>query len=89
MIAAILYFAEMLIDVGKLVSEHPVGYLDHVYFAVATYTSLGYGDIVASGPLRLPAGVIALVGLVMIGWSASFTYLAMEKFWGLHRRKGP
>jgi hypothetical protein len=22
--------------------------------------------------------------LLMIGWSASFTYLTMEKFWGLH-----
>lgn len=87
LIAAYLYVAEMQVDIGQLVADHPIGYLDHVYFAVATYTSLGYGDIVASGPLRLPAGVTALVGLVMIGWSASFTYLAMEKFWPLHRRE--
>jgi len=31
------------------------------------------------------AGIETLTGLVMIAWSASFTYLAMEKFWGLHR----
>jgi hypothetical protein len=32
----------------------------------------------------------ALVGLLMIGWSASFTYLAMEKFWPMHGdRKWP
>lgn len=85
-IAAILYLAELTGDMGMLTADHPIGFLDHVYFTVATYTSLGYGDIVATGPLRLPAGVTALVGLVMIGWSASFTYLAMEKFWGLHRR---
>ena len=30
---------------------------------------------------RLIAGVEALTGLLMIGWSASFTYLEMERFW--------
>jgi hypothetical protein len=30
------------------------------------------------------AGVEALVGLLMIGWSASFTYLMMERFWPEH-----
>ena len=25
---------------------------------------------------------------VLIGWSASFTYLTMEKFWPLHTRRG-
>lgn len=85
-IAVILYVAELTGDMGMLTADHPVGFYEHVYFVVATYTSLGYGDVLATGPLRLPAGVTALVGLVMIGWSASFTYLAMEKFWGLHRK---
>lgn len=30
------------------------------------------------------AGIETLAGLVMVTWSASFTYPAMEKFWGLH-----
>ena len=30
------------------------------------------------------AGVEALNGLLLIGWSASFTYLAMERYWPLH-----
>jgi hypothetical protein len=34
--------------------------------------------------VRLIAGVEALTGLLMIAWSASFTYVAMEKFWPLH-----
>jgi len=58
---------------------------DYLYFSTETYTSLGYGDIVPLGGLRLMAGMEAITGLMMIGWSASFTYLAMEKFWGLHR----
>ena len=30
------------------------------------------------------AGVEALNGLLLIGWSASFTYLAMERYWPMH-----
>jgi hypothetical protein len=35
--------------------------------------------------MRLIAGVESLDGLVLIGWSASFTYLAMEEYWGSKR----
>ena len=52
-----------------------------LYFSAETYTSLGFGDIVPSGPLRLLAGTETLNGLLLIGWSASFTYLSMERFW--------
>jgi hypothetical protein len=34
--------------------------------------------------MRLVSGVEALNGLLLIGWSASFTYLAMERYWPLH-----
>lgn len=57
---------------------------DHVYFSAVTYTSLGFGDVYPLANVRLISGVEALVGLMMIGWSASFTYLAMEEFWPLH-----
>lgn len=52
-----------------------------LYFSTETYTSLGYGDVVPGGNLRLLAGVEALNGLLLIGWSASYTYIAMERFW--------
>jgi hypothetical protein len=52
-----------------------------LYFSAETYTSLGYGDIVPTGAVRLLAGIEALNGLLLIGWSASYTYLAMERFW--------
>jgi hypothetical protein len=54
---------------------------DVVYFSFSTYTSLGYGDIVPLGPARLLAGVESLVGLVLIAWTASFTFFEMQKFW--------
>ena len=52
-----------------------------LYFSAETYSSLGYGDIVPGGDLRLLAGVEVLNGLLLIGWSASYTYIAMERFW--------
>lgn len=52
-----------------------------MYFSAETYTSLGYGDVIPSGDLRMLAGAEALNGLLLIGWSASYTYIAMERFW--------
>ena len=58
-----------------------------LYFSLETYSSLGYGDIVPSGTLRMMAGAEALNGLLLIGWSASYAHIAMERFWqnGEHR----
>ena len=56
-------------------------FYDFLYFSVVVYTSLGFGDILPQDHIRLIAGVEALTGLLMIGWSASFTYLMMEKLW--------
>jgi hypothetical protein len=52
-----------------------------LYFSAETYTSLGYGDIVPHGPLRMLAGAEALTGLLLIGWSASYVFVAMQRFW--------
>ena len=57
------------------------GVADYLYFSAAPYTSLGYGDIVPHGPLRLLASTEALNGLVLIAWTASVTYLMMERYW--------
>jgi hypothetical protein len=56
-------------------------FIDYVYFSAETYTSLGFGDLMPIGPLRLIAGVETLNGLLLIGWSASFIYISMERFW--------
>ncbi|NPC54113.1 two pore domain potassium channel family protein [Caenimonas soli] len=52
-----------------------------LYLSAETYTSLGFGDITPVGPVRLLAGAEALNGLLLIGWSASFAYISMERFW--------
>lgn len=52
-----------------------------LYFSAETYTSLGFGDIFPIGPLRIVCGIETLNGLLLIGWSASFTHVFMEHFW--------
>ena len=52
-----------------------------VYFSSETYTTLGLGDIFPSGSLRLVTGIESLTGLLMISWTASFTYLEMRRYW--------
>jgi hypothetical protein len=70
-----------VLRVGGLAGPEPSTIANCLYFSAETYTSLGFGDITPVGPIRLMAGVEALVGLLLIGWSASYLYLAMERFW--------
>lgn len=60
--------------------------LDFLYFSGVTYTTLGFGDIYPSGEIRLIAGLESLNGLVLIGWSTSYTFLAMQHFVKISRR---
>jgi len=57
------------------------GFMDALYFSFSTYSSLGYGDIVPLGDSRMLAGIEAILGLVLIAWTASFTYLEMRDNW--------
>ncbi|MEO6066203.1 MAG: potassium channel family protein [Lysobacterales bacterium] len=58
-----------------------VNWLDRIYFSAASFSTLGYGDLIPHGPMRLLAGTEALVGLMLITWSASFTFLQMDRYW--------
>ena len=57
---------------------------DAIYFSAVTYATVGFGDLAPVGALRLLAGLEALTGLLLITWSASFTYLEMSRQWS-HR----
>jgi len=62
--------------------DQSLRFRDFVYFSAETYTSLGYGDIeLLSENLRFLGGLEAMIGLVLIAWTASFTYFLMEKYW--------
>ncbi len=69
------------VGVGGLAGALGSTFAACLYFSAETYTSVGFGDIVPTGPLRVLAGVETLNGLLLIGWSASYVYIAMERFW--------
>jgi hypothetical protein len=83
--AVAFYVLANHLNLGGFGGLFGAAFKDYLYFSTVTYTSLGFGDVYPVGDLRLIAGVETLTGLLMITWSASYTYLAMEKFWPLHR----
>ncbi len=85
---AVVYFlVENYTPLGRIVGISRIygvsyeSFLDCLYFSAATYTSLGLGDLVPTHDIRMLVGAQVLNGLVMIGWTISFTFLTMEKFW--------
>lgn len=76
-----LYVLVEWLGAGSLTGTTSFSLANCLYFSAETYTSLGFGDLTPLGPVRLLAGVEALNGLLLIGWSASFTYISMERFW--------
>lgn len=76
-----VFFLSKYLDVGTLSAPGGFSVLSCLYFSAETYTSLGFGDLTPTGSLRLLAGVEALNGLLLIGWSASYAYIAMERYW--------
>ena len=55
--------------------------LDYMYYSAMVYTTVGFGDQVPSGPIRMLTSTEALAGLALITWSASFTFLQMQRLW--------
>ena len=59
--------------------------IDAVYFSGSVYTSLGFGDIVPVRGGQILAVSEAVTGLVLIAWTASFTFFEMRSHWEAHR----
>lgn len=81
--ACAYFLLESVMESGAIGGPHertPMGYL---YYSTVMYTSLGLGDLVPQGHLRVISGIEALNGLVLIGWTTSFTFLAMRRYWPL------
>jgi hypothetical protein len=68
-------------EAGAIVGDPAPSLLDAVYLSAMSYTTVGFGDVVPVGPIRFLAGTAAITGLVLIGWTISFTALEMERFW--------
>ena len=81
--AGVFFALEAVIGVGSLDGRHGGSFMDYLYYSTVMYTSLGLGDVFPSEHLRVISGIEALNGLVLIGWSTSFAFLAMRRYWPL------
>lgn len=84
-----LYLMLWFAGVGTLSGPGLPAFTTCLYFSAETYTSLGFGDVTPLGPIRLLSGVETLNGLLLIGWSASYLYLTMDRFWQVRGQPGP
>jgi len=70
---------------GSFAGDRPPATLaDHLYVSAVTYTCVGFGDAYPVGAMRALVGVESLNGLMLIGWSATFAYLLMQRLWLEH-----
>lgn len=78
------YFVIVVIGSGELVAAdgpYAPNSGDFGYFSFVVYTSLGFGDLVPKGLVRILVSGEVLTGLVLIAWTASFLYLLMQRYW--------
>ena len=66
-----MWFLLLWPGAGSLGSA-PLHLFDFIYFSAGMFTTVGFGDLAPSGPIRFLSGVEALTGFVLIAWSASF-----------------
>lgn len=82
------YFLSLHIDgMGTISGKTGDIFLDCIYLSFITYTTVGYGDIIAQGTMRYLTGVEALTGLILVSWSASFLFLEMQRYWSSETKK--
>ena len=73
-------------SLGHLSGPFEEGALDFVYFSAVSFTTLGFGDLLPVGPIRILCGTEAIVGLSLVTWSASLAFLEMQRDWAEFRR---
>lgn len=66
---------------GHVEGQPAINLLDAVYLLASCFTTSGDSGLIGRGPMRLIMGTEALTGFVLITWSASFTFLEMQRYW--------
>jgi hypothetical protein len=79
--SGIIAFVAAVLHLGRLVGDVDGTNLEYLYFSAETFTTLGFGDILPEGPLRLVTSFEPLNGLILLAWSGSFTFLEVQRHW--------
>lgn len=82
------WFGERVLHLGTFVGAARMGLGQFFYFSIEAFTTQGIGDVYPVGPLRLVASLEPLAGLMLIGWSTSFTFVMMGLDWRVTARGG-
>jgi hypothetical protein len=75
------WIADTGLNIGDFGGSRAVNFADYLFFSAETFSTLGIGDIFPLGMMRLISSLESLNGIVLIGWSTSFTYLTMSHYW--------
>lgn len=67
--------------VGYIHAPYAMGIFDYVYFSAVSFTTLGYGEMYPHGAIRFLFSTEALTGFALITWSASLTFIEMQRHW--------
>ena len=61
-----------------------------LYFSAVTYTTVGYGDVVLppDNGWRLVAGIEALTGIMMVGWTSALIFYVLVRIRALREAAG-
>jgi hypothetical protein len=74
------YAGEKWLGLGSINSPTD-DWFDYVYYSAVVFTTVGFGDMVPAAGLRMLTMSEALAGFSLITWSASFTFLQMQRLW--------
>ena len=67
-------FAIGTLGLGTISSATISSPMEMFYFAAETYSSLGQGDLLPTGAIRIISSISSLNGLLLLAWSGSFLY---------------
>ena len=56
-------------------------FIDGVYFAAASTTGVGYGDLVLAPPWRILGPLSSINGILMFGCSTAFLFVVLQNIW--------
>ena len=77
MVFAASYWTGETLGLGRFVGAHAITPVFFFYFSLETFTTQALGDVYPVGPMRMIASIEPLVGLILIGWSTSFTFVSL------------
>ena len=52
-----------------------------LYFSLATYTTIGFGDVVVGPGWRVLARIEGLTGILLVAWSTAFVFAVVNRMY--------